>query len=112
MQMVTSKDGTQIAFDKVGTGPAIILVNGAMGYRAFDPPLVRLAELLGKDSTVYDYDRRGRGESSDTKPFAKEREIEDIQALIGDAGGEAMLCGFSSGGAIALETAAATAGVT
>lgn len=112
---VTSKDGTKIGFDKVGTGPAVILVNGAMSYRwAMDPTLAQLAELLSKDFTVYNYDRRGRGEStdnSDVATFAKEREIEDVQALIEDAGGEAMVVGFSSGGCLALETTAATPGV-
>jgi pimeloyl-ACP methyl ester carboxylesterase len=112
MPTITSKDGTKIAFDKVGSGPAVILINGAMSYRAFDPTLGQLAELLGKYFTAYDYDRRGRGESGDTKPFTKQREIEDVQALMEDAGGEAMLFGVSSGGAIALETAAITPGVT
>ena len=113
MPTVTSKDGTRIAFDKVGSGPAVILVNGAMSYRrAFDTTLEDLAELLSKDFTVYDYDRRGRGESGNTEPFTKVREIEDIQALIEDAGGEAMLVGFSSGGAVSLEATAVTPGVT
>ena len=112
MPAVTSKDGTKIAFDKVGFGPAVILINGAMSYRAFDPTLGQLAEELGKHFTVYNYDRRGRGESGDTKPFTKVREIEDVQALIAAAGGKAMLFGVSSGGAIALETAAVTPGVT
>jgi pimeloyl-ACP methyl ester carboxylesterase len=112
MSTVTSKDGTKIAFDKVGAGPAVILVNGAMSYRAFDPTLAQLADLLGSHFTVYNYDRRGRGESGDTKPFIKQREIEDIQALVEDAGGEAMLFGISSGGAIVLESAAATPGIT
>jgi len=107
---VTSKDGTKIGFDKVGSGPAIILVNGAMSYRAMDPTLAQVAELLVKDFTVYNYDRRGRGESGDTQPFTKEREIEDIQALVADAGGQAMLFGISSGGAVALEAAAALPG--
>src|SRR5512134_3810525 len=107
MQTVTSKDGTKIAFETVGSGPAVILVNGAMSYRrAFDTTLEDLAELLSKDFTVYNYDRRGRGESGETKPFTKVREIEDVQALIDKAGGEAMLVGFSSGGAVALETTA------
>jgi pimeloyl-ACP methyl ester carboxylesterase len=110
---VTSKDGTQIAFDKVGSGPAVILINGAMSYRAaFDPTLAQLADLLSKDFTVYNYDRRGRGESGNTEPFTQVREIEDVQALIEDAGGKAMLSGFSSGGAVALETAAITPGVS
>jgi pimeloyl-ACP methyl ester carboxylesterase len=116
MQTVTSKDGTKIAFDKVGSGPAVILINGAMSYRAaFDPTLAQLADLLRKKFTVYNFDRRGRGESSDTsdtKSFTKEHEIEDVQALIEDAGGKAMLSGFSSGGAVALETAAVTPGVS
>ena len=112
MRTVTSKDGTKIAFEKVGSGPAVILVNGAMSYRrAFDRTLEDLAELLGKHFTVYDYDRRGRGESGNTEPFTKVREMEDIQALVEEAGGEAMLVGFSSGGAVALETTAVTPGV-
>lgn len=112
MATVTSKDGTTIAFDKVGSGSAVILINGAMSFRAFDPTFAQLAELLGKDFTVYNYDRRGKGESGDTQPFTKNCEIEDIQALIEDAGGQAMLFGISSGGAIALEAAAAIPGVT
>jgi pimeloyl-ACP methyl ester carboxylesterase len=111
---VTSKDGTKIAFDTVGSGPVVILVNGAIAYRrAFeDRTLEQLAELLGSHFTVYNYDRRGRGESGNTLPFAKQREIEDIQALIEDAGGKAMVVGFSSGGAVSLETAAATPGIS
>lgn len=113
MPTVTSQDDTKIAFEKVGSGPAVILVNGAMSYRrAFDTTLEDVAELLGEHFTVYDYDRRGRGESGNTKPFIKVREIEDIQALVEDAGGEAMLFGVSSGGAVTLETTAATPGVT
>lgn len=115
MPTVTSKDGTKIAFEKVGSGPAVILVNGAMSYRrAFDTVLEDLAELLSKDFTVYDFDRRGRGEStdnSDVKTFTKEREIEDIQALVEEAGGEAMIVGFSSGGCLTLETTAVTPGI-
>src|SRR6266567_1934279 len=112
MQTVTSQDGTTIAFDKVGSGPAVILVNGAMAYRAFDPSLAHLAELLGQHFTVYNYDRRGRGASSDTQPFAKEREIEDLQALVEDAGGTAMVFGISSGGVVSLDAAARTPGLT
>ncbi len=112
MQTVTSKDGTTIAFDKVGSGPAVILVNGAMAYRAFDPSLAHLAELLGKYFTVYNYDRRGRGDSGDTQPFAKEREIEDLQALVEDAGGTAMVFGVSSGAVLTLDVAALTPGMT
>src|SRR5438105_7936438 len=112
MQKVTSKDGTKIAFDKVGSGPAVILVNGALAYRAFNPSMAQLAELLGKHFTVYNYDRRGRGDSDDTQPFAKEREIEDLQALIEDAGGKAMIFGISSGSVVSLDAAAATPGIT
>jgi pimeloyl-ACP methyl ester carboxylesterase len=112
MQTVTSKDGTKIAFDKIGSGPAVILVNGAIAYRAFDPTMAQLAELLGKHFTVYNYDRRGRGESGDTRPFAKEREIEDLQALVADAGGKAMVFGISSGGVLSLDAAAVTPRIT
>jgi pimeloyl-ACP methyl ester carboxylesterase len=111
MPTVTSQDGTTIAFDKVGSDPAVILVNGAMAYRAFDPSLAHLAELLGQHFTVYNYDRRGRGASSDKEPFAKEREMEDLQALIEDAGGKAMVFGFSSGGVVSLDAAAVTPGI-
>jgi pimeloyl-ACP methyl ester carboxylesterase len=112
MNMVTSKDGTKIAFDKTGSGPAIILVNGAMQFRAFDPFMAKFAALLSEHFTVYNYDRRGRGESGDTQPFAKEREIEDLQAMVADAGGKAMVLGFSSGSAVALDAAAVTPGIT
>src|SRR5437763_9749348 len=112
MPTVTSQDGTTIAFDKVGSGPAVILVNGAIAYRAFDPSLAHLAELLGQHFTVYNYDRRGRGVSSDTQPFAREREMEDLQALVEDAGGQAMVFGFSSGGVVSLDAAAVTPGMT
>jgi pimeloyl-ACP methyl ester carboxylesterase len=111
MPTVTSQDGTKIAFDKVGSGPAVILVNGAMAYRAFDPSMAHLAELLGQHFTVYNYDRRGRGASSDKEPFAKEREIEDLQALVEDAGGTAMVFGLSSGAVVSLDAAALTPGI-
>src|SRR6185369_7966261 len=112
MPTVTSKDGTKIAFDKTGSGPAVIIVNGAMQFRAFDPFMAAFAETLSKNFTVYNYDRRGRGESGDTQPFAKEREIEDLQALVADAGGKAMVLGFSSGSAVVLDSAAVTPGIT
>jgi pimeloyl-ACP methyl ester carboxylesterase len=102
MGKVTSKDGTTIAFDHSGQGPAIILVDGAMCYRAFGP-MGPLAALLAPHFTVITYDRRGRGESSDTKPYAVEREVEDIEALINQADGSAFLFGVSSGGCLALE---------
>jgi pimeloyl-ACP methyl ester carboxylesterase len=112
MQTVTSQDGTKIAFDKVGSGPAVILVNGAAVSRALDPFMAHLAELLGNHFTVYNYDRRGRGDSGDTEPFAKEREIEDLQALVEDAGGKAMVFGISSGAVVSLDAAAVTPGLT
>jgi pimeloyl-ACP methyl ester carboxylesterase len=112
MPTVTSKDGTKIAFDKTGAGPAVILVNGAMQFRAFDPFMAKFAATLSEHFTVYNYDRRGRGESGNTQPFAKEREIEDLQALVEDAGGKAMVLGFSSGSAVTLDTAAVTPGIT
>ncbi len=101
MGKATSKDGTTIAFDRSGQGPAIVLVDGAMSYRAFG--LGPLAELLAPHFTVITYDRRGRGESSDKKPYALEREVEDIEALINQAGGSAFLFGISSGACLALE---------
>lgn len=102
MPTVTSRDGTTIAYSAVGAGPAVILIDGALGYRAFGAA-GELAELLAPHLTAYAYDRRGRGASSDTQPFAVEREIEDIEALIDAAGGEAYLYGISSGAALALE---------
>ncbi len=105
MRTVNSKDGTAIAFDLSGTGPAIILVAGAFTDRS-QPILVQLAESLSSQFTVFNYDRRGRGDSGDTAPYAVEREIEDLDALIKEAGGSAFVCGFSSGAALALEAAA------
>lgn len=103
MQTVTSKDGTKIAYDKTGTGPIIILVAGAMGTRTFGFP--ELAKLLAPHFTVYNYDRRGRGDSTDAQPFAVEREIEDIEALVDAAGGWAYLYGISSGACLAMAAA-------
>jgi pimeloyl-ACP methyl ester carboxylesterase len=104
MSTVTSKDGTIIAYENHGTGPAVILVDGAMGYRglAFGNSL---ANQLAQHFTVYTYDRRGRGESTNSKPFAIGREIEDIEALIDQAGGSAYVYGISSGACLALEAA-------
>lgn len=112
MQTVTSQDGTQIACDKVGSGPVIILVDGAGVSRASHPFIGQLAELLGTHFTVYTYDRRGRGDSGDTQPFAREREIEDLQALVEDAGGTAMVFGISSGGVVSLDAAVLTPGMS
>jgi pimeloyl-ACP methyl ester carboxylesterase len=102
MKNVQSVDGTTIAYDQVGQGDAVILVNGALGYRAMGF-LAPLATLLAPHFTVLDYDRRGRGDSTDTQPFSVEREIEDIEALIDAAGGQAYLYGISSGACLAME---------
>ena len=99
-----SKDGTTIAYERHGSGPAVVLVGGGAVDRAENAPL---ADALAERFTVFNYDRRGRGESGDTPPYAVEREIEDIEALIREAGGSAHLYGVSSGGALALEAAAA-----
>jgi pimeloyl-ACP methyl ester carboxylesterase len=106
MPRVTSRDGTRVAYDRSGSGPALILVDGALCSRAFGP-MPKLASVLGTRFTVYTYDRRGRGESADTPPYEVEREIEDLEALIREAGGAASLLGLSSGAALALEAAAA-----
>jgi len=111
MPLVTSADGTAIAYERTGTGPVLILVDGAMCYRAAGP-MRPLAALLQDDFTVYTYDRRGRGESSDTAPYAVAREVEDLQALVAQAGGEAYVYAISSGAALALATAAAGPGIT
>ena len=87
MPAVISADGTAIAYERTGSGPALILVDGAMCYRGAGP-MRPIAALLGDTFTVYAYDRRGRGESSDTLPYTVAREIEDLQALIAQAGGE------------------------
>lgn len=112
MQTVTSKDGTTIAFDQSGEGPALILVGGVFEQRAADYETAKLAALplLAQHFTVYHYDRRGRGDSTDTLPYAVEREIEDIEALINAAGGSAFLSGISSGAALAFEAALALGG--
>lgn len=107
MQTVTSKDGTIIAFDQVGQGPALILVGGMFEQRAMDSETAKLAAYppLVEHFTVIHYDRRGRGDSTDTLPFAVEREIEDIAALIDHMGGLAYLFGISSGAALAFMAA-------
>ncbi|MGB8644891.1 MAG: alpha/beta hydrolase [Anaerolineae bacterium] len=103
MSTVTSKDGTRIAFEQSGAGPAIILVVGAFNDRATGAPLARFLE---PHFTVFNYDRRGRGDSGDTAPYAIEREIQDLQALIATAGGSAFVFGYSSGATLALRAAA------
>jgi pimeloyl-ACP methyl ester carboxylesterase len=103
---VTSRDGTSIAFERVGAGPALVVVDAAGNYRDFRPlraPVERLAEHF----TVHLYDRRGRGASTDTPPYAPEREVEDLDALIAEAGGSAFVYAASSGCLLALHAAAA-----
>lgn len=97
---VISKDGTTIAFEQSGMGPAIILVSAAL---ADHTGTTKLSERLAPNFTVINYDRRGRGKSGDTRPYAVEREVEDIEALVDAAGGSAYLFGSSSGAVLALE---------
>ncbi|KAA1400075.1 alpha/beta fold hydrolase [Aeromicrobium ginsengisoli] len=111
MPQLTSADGTTIAYDRVGAGPPMVLVDGAMCLRGAGP-MDALAERLADRFTIFTYDRRGRGESTDTPPYAVEREVEDLSALIDAAGGEACVYAMSSGGALALATAAAGARIT
>ena len=99
METVTSKDGTMIAYDRPGVGPPVVLVGGAAVDRMAD---AAIAQELASDFTVFNYDRRGRGDSGDTLPYAIEREIEDIEAVINAAGGEANLWGSSSGAVLAM----------
>ena len=103
MNKVVSKDGTEIAYEKTGHGFPLILVGGALSDRSAAVPL---AALLAPHLTVFAYDRRGRGESGDTAPYAVQREVEDIQTLIAEAGGSAFVFGHSSGSVLALEAAA------
>ncbi|MDB5286477.1 MAG: alpha/beta hydrolase [Mucilaginibacter sp.] len=105
MEFVTSKDGTRIAYNRSGSGPAVILVDGAFCNKDFGP-MVKLAPFLSTDFTVYKYDRRARGNSGDTLPYAVEREIEDLAALVEAAGGTAGLFGIPSGAVLALQAVA------
>jgi pimeloyl-ACP methyl ester carboxylesterase len=107
----TSADGTVIVFDQSGAGPAVVLVQGALNDRA-DPVMSGLAAGLSERFTVFSYDRRGRGGSGDTQPYAVERETEDLAALIAAAGGSAALFGGSSGAALALRAAARNPAIT
>ena len=102
MRTATSQDGTKIAYDTTGKGPALILVLGALNTRKSG---ARLAKLLAAQFTVISYDRRGRGDSTDTAPYSPQREVEDIAALIGAISEPVCLYGHSSGGALALEAA-------
>jgi pimeloyl-ACP methyl ester carboxylesterase len=104
MNTVISKDGTHIAYDELGEGPPLLLVGGAFNTRTFGPN-GGLAPLLAERFTVINYDRRGRGDSTDTAPYSVEREIEDLEALITETGGSAHVFGISSGAALAMEAA-------
>ncbi|GCE28566.1 alpha/beta hydrolase [Dictyobacter alpinus] len=108
---VTSKDGTVIAYTQVGRGPALILVDGALCYRQFGPSQ-DMAAQLASHFTVITYDRRGRGESGDTQPYAVEREVEDLAALVDVAGGTAYVFGQSSGAGLAIAAANQLPGIT
>jgi pimeloyl-ACP methyl ester carboxylesterase len=104
MKKILSKDGTAIAVERTGRGPALVFVDGAMCYRASGPSQSMAAALAGH-FTVFTYDRRGRGDSSDATPYDVEREVEDLEAVIREAGGQAVVFGVSSGAALALEAA-------
>ncbi|WP_208742274.1 alpha/beta fold hydrolase [Leptospira kanakyensis] len=103
---VISRDGTTIAYDKIGSGPPLIFVTGAICHRKFQP-IIDDANTLSQNFTVYNYDRRGRGDSGDKEIYSVQSEVEDIEALINSAGGSAYIYGHSSGAVLALETALA-----
>jgi pimeloyl-ACP methyl ester carboxylesterase len=110
VEKVISKDGTPIAFDRLGRGPSLILVDGAMCYRGFGP-MPAMAKRLASRFTVFHYDRRGRGDSGSHPDYSVSREIDDLDAVIQEAGGSAFVLGVSSGGALALEAAARLRGI-
>lgn len=107
MPTVKSADGTLIGYETHGRGPTLILVSGATQYRAVDESGPKLATLLADAFTILIYDRRGRGESGNTPPYAVAREVEDIEALIDAVGAPAFLVGGSSGAVLAIEAATA-----
>lgn len=109
MSTATSADGTTIAFDRLGSGPPLIMVAGAFNTRSTTAPL---AAALQDEFTVINADRRGRGDSGDTEPYEVQREIEDIEALIAAAGGSAAVFGYSSGATLVLRAAAGGAPIT
>ena len=104
MTKTVSKDGTAIAIERTGRGPALVFVDGAMCYRASGPSQP-IAAALADHFTVFTYDRRGRGDSGDTSPYDVQREVDDLEAVIREAGGQAFVFGVSSGAALALEAA-------
>jgi len=107
---VRSADGTRIAFERVGEGPPVILVEAALHYREFSS-FDGLAPLLAREFAVITYDRRGRGKSTDTPPYSPNREVDDLRALIAEIGGSAHMYGYSSGALLALHAAARGAGI-
>jgi pimeloyl-ACP methyl ester carboxylesterase len=109
MDTVRSSDGTEIAYERVGEGSALIYVGGALNDRSFGVPL---AKLLAGEFTMYCYDRRGRGESGNIEPYSVQKEIDDLRAVIEVAGGEAAAYGISSGGVLALRAAASGAPIS
>ena len=112
-EYLTIPGGVRIAYDRAGDGPAVVLVGGAMQFRAVDPPTCALVdELAGRGVTAVHYDRPGRGDSNGSGPFTLAGEVAAVRALIAEVGGQAALYGSSSGGAIALAAAAEEAGVT
>lgn len=104
MQTTKSKDGTTLAYDVLGSGPALIYITGASCFRTFKP-VRKDATTFAEEFTVFTYDRRGRGDSGDTPPYSIEREVDDVEAMIDAAGGRASLYGHSSGAVLALEAA-------
>lgn len=109
MYFVTSRDGTRIGYDRTGSGPALIVIGGGPVDRTAESPL---AALLAEQFTVYTYDRRGRGDTVDTAPYSVDREFDDLQALITEAGGSVMMYGTSGGGMIAIQAAARGLAIT
>ena len=111
MRTTHSRDGTKIAYDTAGGGPLLVLVDGALCTRRIGPGK-GLARLLARDFTVINYDRRGRGDSGAADEYAVEREVEDLEAVIEAAGGQAFVFGQSSGAVLALHTAARSPQIT
>ncbi len=109
MNTVVSHDGTTIAFDRAGDGPAVIFLGAGPTDRNAN---AQLAGLLAPQFTVLNYDRRGRGDSGDAAPYAVDREYEDLEAVIDEAGGSAYVFGTSGGGILALEAAARGLAIT
>jgi len=108
-EFVRSADGTRIAYDRLGSGAPVIVIGGAFNTRSSPYPLVT---LLAENFTVYTFDRRGKGDSPETRPYAVEHEIEDLAALVAEAGGASGVYGHSSGAILGIEAAAAGVHIT